>query len=348
MISPSSLFDGFNYRVVVSGTCTPPRTSNPALLLVSEHPEIVTQPEDTVICENESPIFTVNAGVTTGAFYQWQVSYNGGTDWFDLGDTAIYTGTASNTLRLTGVPSTDDGNLYHVVVSGTCLPALTSDDVSLTVLERPEIMQQPLDTAVCEGVQALFEVNAGVTSDPRYMWQVNMNDGNGFNTIGEDSAGVYTGFDQPELYVDNPVSRFNGYQYRVILTGDCTPPQISSTATLTVYEEPEITVEPVPATICEEQNTFFSVSAGATTNPVYTWYVNMGGGPVEIGADTGIYSGTGSPNLFLTLVPSSHNGYTYQAVVSGICPSTAASNIVLLTVHDIPGDHRPAGQRYGL
>ncbi len=124
VLNPVSRFNGYKYRVVVSGACPVPRTSNPALLMVSEIPEIVTQPLDTVICENESPLFSVNAGVTSGATYRWEVSYDGGGSWLDLGDTAIYTGTACSTLRLTGVPSSDDGNLYHVIVSGVCAPAV--------------------------------------------------------------------------------------------------------------------------------------------------------------------------------------------------------------------------------
>ncbi|MCK5136464.1 MAG: PKD domain-containing protein [Bacteroidales bacterium] len=335
VLNPESRFNGYEYRAVVSGVCPVPQTSNPALLIVNEIPEIVTQPLDATICENESPLFIVNAGVTSGASYQWQVSYNGGGAWSDLGDTAIYTGTASNTLRLTGVPSTNDGNLYHVVVSGLCVPAVTSADVTLTVRERPEIIQQPSDTIVCEGVPARFDVDAGVTANAAYQWQVNMNDGNGFNDFG-DTLGIYTGSSQAVLQILVPASRFNGYQYRVIVSGDCIPPQVSNTATLTVNELPEITVEPVDKTICEEQNTFFTVSSGVTTNPLYQWQVDMGSGFVDIGSDTGVYSGTGSPNLFMTLVPSDYNGYVYHVVVSGACAPAMTSADVLLTVNENP------------
>ncbi len=336
VLNPVSRFNGYTYRVVVGGTCPVPVTSNTALLNVYEVPEIVSQPSDTIICENESPLFTVNAGATSVAAYQWQVSYNGGTDWFDLADTAIYTGTATNTLRLTGVPSDQDGNLYRVDVSGICAPPVRSNEVSMTVRERPEILAQPEDTTVCEGIQAEFSVDVGVTDSPAFQWQVNMNDGNGFQSIGTDSAGIYSGYDQPVLQVLSPASRFNGYQYRVILTGACSPILTSSTATLTVHELPEIVTEPVPKVICEEQNTFFSVNAGVTTNAQYQWQVDMGSGFVDIGADTGVYSGTGTSNLFLTLVPSTHNGYIYQVVVSGACAPEVNSADVLLTVNEIP------------
>ncbi len=190
VLNPVSRYNGYEYRAVVSGVCPVPRTSNPALLLVSENPEIVTQPVSTVICENESPLFTVNAGVTSGATYAWEVSYDLGGSWLDLADTAIYTGTASSTLRLTGVPSWNDGNLYHVIVSGVCTPAVPSVDVSMTVRERPEIIAQPVDMVVCEGAPANFDVDAGVTSGVAYQWQVNM--GSGFINLG-DTAGIYSG-----------------------------------------------------------------------------------------------------------------------------------------------------------
>ena len=335
VLNPVSRFNGYNYRVVVSGTCPVPQTSNPALLIVSEIPEIVTQPMDTVICENESPIFTVNAGATTSAAYQWEVSYDGGTGWLPLGDTAIYTGTLSNTLRLTGVPSSYDGLQYHVIVSGVCTPAVTSLDRLLTVKERPEILSQPRDTIVCENIPARFTVDAGVTTGVLFQWQVNMNDGDGFNDF-SDTMGVYNGTASATLDIFTTESRFNGYQYRVLVSGDCTPPQVSNTATLTVQELPEITLEPVPKIICEEQNTFFTTSSGVTTNPSFQWQVDMGSGFEDIGADTGVYSGTGTPNLFLTLVPSSHDGYRYQVVVSGACAPEATSVDVLLTVNENP------------
>ncbi len=205
----------------------------------------------------------------------------------------------------------------------------------MTVRERPEILSQPVDMVVCEGTPALFGVDAGVTSGVAYQWQVNMNDGNGFNDLG-DTAGIYAGATAAALQVLLPESRFNGYQYRVIVTGDCTPPQVSNTASLVVQELPEVTLQPVPKTICEEQNTFFSMSAGLTTAPAYQWQVDMGSGFVDIGADTGVYSGSGTPNLFLTLVPSSYDGYIYHAVVSGVCSPTATTDDVLLTVHDNP------------
>ena len=93
---------------------------------------------------------------------------------------------------------------------------------------------------MCEGIPnfASFTVNAGLTTNVAYQWQVNMNDTKGFNNIGMDSAGIYFGSGTASLLLTNPESRFNGYQYRVLVLGACTPMRTSNTATLTVNELP--------------------------------------------------------------------------------------------------------------
>ena len=334
VLNAATRFDQYSYRVIVGGDCPNPVTSSEATLNVNEIPEITTQPLDSTVCEGESPFFTVNAGVTTGALYQWQVSSNGGGLWEDLADTAIYNGSNTSILRLLSVPSSYDGYMYHVIISGICAPDITSNDVLLTVRERPEILEHPEDTVVCESEPVSFSVDAGVTSGVVYQWQVDM--GMGFSNIGMDSAGIYSGYDQDVLNVLNPTSRFNGYRYRVRVSGLCTPSQNSSVATLNIYEKAEIISQPVDKTICEDNNTFFIVNAGVTSGPTYQWEVNMGSGFTVIGSDTSIYSGSGTSTLILNTVPSSFNGYIYRVIVGGICPDTETSTEVNLTVNDQP------------
>lgn len=334
VLSASSRFDDYDFRVIISGDCPNPVTSATATLYVQEQPEITLQPVDLDICEGESPFFTVNGGVTSNVQYQWQLSTDGGTNWADLEDTAIYNGANAAILRLLSVPSNYNGMVYQAVVSGICPVPVESDDALLTVRERPEILEHPEDTTVCETEPVTFVVNAGVTDGAIYQWQVDQ--GLGFNNIGIDSALVYSGFDQAVLNVLNPTSRFDGYRYRVRVSGSCTPTQTSTAATLYINEKAEIKVQPVAKEICEENNTFFTVNAGVTSFPSYVWQVDMGTGFSDIGIDSAVYSGTGTSTLLLSSVPSSYDGYTYRVIVGGICPETEISAEVGLTVKDIP------------
>ena len=66
---------------------------------------------------------------------------------------------------------------YRAYLEGTCTPPVYSDSVNLTVQEQPEITADPADTAVCEGMQATFSVDPGVTTGPTYQWYVSIDGG---------------------------------------------------------------------------------------------------------------------------------------------------------------------------
>ncbi len=75
---PSS-FNGKNYSKLTLQEHADRVTSSPAVLLnVDEKPEILGQPASQAICQNTNVDFVVDAGVTTGVSYQWQISTNGG------------------------------------------------------------------------------------------------------------------------------------------------------------------------------------------------------------------------------------------------------------------------------
>ena len=94
-------------------------------------PVITKQPVDIIICRGCTGSFSV--GTTNANTFQWQV-YNG-SSWVDLTDSGIHSGTDSNTLTVTNVSSSDNGNLYRVLVSNSafvCSSAI-SDTAILTV-----------------------------------------------------------------------------------------------------------------------------------------------------------------------------------------------------------------------
>lgn len=93
---------------------------------------ISSQPVDTSTCPGCNATFSVTG--TTTDNYQWQV-FNGSV-WIDLTDTGIYSGTTTNTLTLTAVSPSENGNQYRVLLSNdnyVCTPTI-SNTVVLTLL----------------------------------------------------------------------------------------------------------------------------------------------------------------------------------------------------------------------
>ena len=335
IIAPTDALDGDYYYVVVSGTCDS-EISDTVQLSIQYDPVAARDPFDAAVCEGLPTGFGVDAGITENPVFQWYLSTDNGFSWVPLLDTAVYTGTNTDSLNISSASSRFNGYQYYAEISGICGSSASSAEATLTVYERPEILEQPLDTIVCEGNTVAFGVNPGGTTNAIFQWQVDMRGGAGWEVIGEDSAGVYDGFNQDTLEVLNPTSRFDQYRYRVTVSGTCTPPQTSGFATLTVNEVAEIITPPSAQVICEEQSTVFTVNAGKTSAPSYNWEVDMGTGFNTIGADTAIYSGHNSSTLILGTVPSTYNGYLYRVTVGGICPATEVSPAVLLTVNQLP------------
>ena len=53
---------------------------------------------------------------------------------------------------------------------------------------------------------------------------------------------------------------------------------LTGSATINTRVVPEIMVQPVNATVCEDAVATFTTDAGLTTNPLYQWYVDSGTG----------------------------------------------------------------------
>jgi hypothetical protein len=115
-----------DYDVVVTGTCGSPVQSNNASLVVNISPEITEQPIDQTVDAGGAASFSVTA-TGTDITYQWRR----GT--VNLTVTGNILGATSSTLIIDPVSEADAAEDYNVVVSGGCEPAVTSNNVSLSV-----------------------------------------------------------------------------------------------------------------------------------------------------------------------------------------------------------------------
>ncbi|MGN6566639.1 MAG: T9SS type A sorting domain-containing protein [Flavipsychrobacter sp.] len=313
---------GYQYRVIVSGSCTPSVTSNVTTITINSSPSISANPTNKTICEGASTTFAVTAS-GAGLTYQWQV--NTGLGYVNVVNGGVYSGATNATLNITGATLSMDGYLYRVIVSGSCFPAVTSTSASLNINAKPAITNDPRDTAICAGSAAVFSAT-GTGAGISYQWQVNT--GSGYVNVV--NGGIYSGATTTTLDISSTTAAMNGYQYRLVVTGTCTPAAISNVGTLRVNTSPTITADPGNMTVCAGGNASFSVAATGS-NLTYQWQINTPSGFVNV-SNFAPYSGTKSPILLINGAPESFNGNVYRCVVSGSCAPSVVSGSATMTV----------------
>ena len=320
--------NGYTYRCVVSGTCTPAATSNAASLTVNALPAITTGPSPVTICATTSTSFSVTA-TGAGLTYQWQVSTNGGVSYSNLTNVAPYSNVTTATMNITNATVALNNNLYQVVVSGTCTPAVTSTSALLTVNAATAITAQPVAAAACAGNNATFSVTAAGTN-LSYQWEVNT--GSGFLPIID--TGIYSGSATASLTITGTNTTLNGYQYHCIVTGSCAPISVTSNAAaLTVNTAPSITTNPASVAVCSGTNVNFTVVATGS-GLTYQWQRSTNGGVTFTNlANGGQFSNVTLSTMTITGVLAGNNGQIFRCVVTGTCAPAATSTGATLTIN---------------
>ncbi len=137
-----------NYKVVVSGGCGSPVTSNTVTLSVGAGVTIVTQPVSTQICAGGTESFSVVATGATG--YQWYRNSN------------LIIG-ATNSQYFTGTTGRYDCRVFDA-----CGGSVMSDFAMLTINSPVAITSQPQSVTVCSDGTGTFTVVASNANG--YQW----------------------------------------------------------------------------------------------------------------------------------------------------------------------------------
>jgi hypothetical protein len=302
--------DGSGYRVIISGTCPSPVTSNCATLTVGNTASITSQPTNVTVCVGSNASFTVT---TTGTVtYQWQVSTGGG-------PFANIAGATTATLSLTAVTAAMNGNQYHVVVFNCSGTSIISNNATLTVNTPVTITAQPSNVTLCAGGAATFAVTA-TGSALTYQWQVSTGGGPFANIAGATSS---------TLVLTAVTAAMNGNQYHVVVSGPCNLAGVTSAnVTLTVNTPVTIAVQPASVGVCLPlpAGTNFSITATGT-GITYQWQVSTDGGIT-------FNNITGATGPTLNVVPTAAlNGNQYHVVLNGTCTTNLVSAAATLTVN---------------
>ena len=224
--------NNYQYRCVVTGGCggSSVNTNAAILSVFTGGTAITSQPANASACAGGNASFSVTA-TGPGLTYQWQQSTNGGGTWTNITNGGIYSGATTIALTLTGVTAGMNNYQFRCIVTGSCPPAVTSNAAVLTVNIAPAITGQPSSTTVCTTTNASFTVTASGTALTN-QWQESTNGGGTWNNI--TNGGIYSGATTATLTLTGVTVGMNGYQYRCVVSGLCSPSATSNAAILTV------------------------------------------------------------------------------------------------------------------
>ena len=293
------------YHVVVNNACPSSATSANVTLAVQAAPAITTQPTSVTTCSGSGVSFTV-AATGTNLTYQWQSA---------AGCAGVFTniaGATSATYTIASPTVAMNGTAYHVIVSGACTPAVTSNCAVLTVNATTVISTQPVDATVCAGASVTFATSA-VGGTITYQWQVSTDGGTTYNNI--------TGATGAALFINPVTVAMNNNRYRAVINSSCASGVTTNAATLTVQSTPAITAQPVSINTCATSATFSVTATG--TGIQYQWQVSTDGGATY----TNIAGATSATVVINNLTPAQTN-YKYRVIVSAAGCGSVTSNSV--------------------
>ncbi|MBI5857496.1 MAG: hypothetical protein HZB42_07580 [Sphingobacteriales bacterium] len=313
-----------SYTITVTGTSSGAPTQTRDIVFTinpGTGPTITTHPSSQALCEGGNVTFTVatSAGSPT---YQWQLSTNGGANWNNIA------GATTSSYTINGVTAVMNNNQYRCMVSVQC-GSTNSNAAILTVNTGPVVTSQPQNATVCVGGSNAFVVTA-TGGGLSYQWQLSTDGGANYNDIGGATLSTYT--------VSGATIGMNGYRYRCIVTGACSPPATSTGAILTVIAPVAITSQPGNAELCSGSNTSFTVAGSSTQTIIYQWQVSTDGGASWNNVSNGgVYSGATTATLTITGATASMSANRYRCMLSNAtCTTPTVSGSGILTVRQLP------------
>lgn len=156
-------------------------------LRTPSEPAVIDTPlaDPIVICEGEDAVFTIavsRAGANPTIAYQWEESTDGGVTWTVL---EAY-GTGTDTFTLIAVTATQNNNQIRVRARGDDNFCYAESITTLEVTPPPALVNiTPLNTGICEGEDAEFELTGDPTDIVNYSF-----DGGAPLTVTLDATGT--------------------------------------------------------------------------------------------------------------------------------------------------------------
>lgn len=258
------------YRITpLLGTC--PGTPVDYVINVIPQPVLSSQPVGDEVCLNGTPTPLTVGYIGTVDFYQWYANATNST----VGGIPI---SGANAATYNPLTSTVGTTYYYCVltIQGACT-TITSNTAKVTVAGIPAITTQPLPTqTICVGGSIptpLTVVYTGGAGSVTYQWYSSATKTNMGGTA-IPFGGTTSTFTPPSTA---PIG--TSYYYVVVsFTGSNCTSITSDPAEVIVVDDPQITVQPLPLTICQYETPLaplsVTASGGIGSLYAYQWYKN--------------------------------------------------------------------------
>lgn len=269
----TSGMSGYQYRCVVSGTCSPSTTSTAATITTGVNTNLLSNPSSITTCSPGTGTFSVSA-TGSNVVYKWYTRAVNTTTWTQVSNSSIYSGANTGSLTVSNITASNQAYAYeyYCEVSGSCGSSQNSSIATFTVNAKPSISTHPQSVDLCNNNQTTFSIIASGTNIS-YQWQVNT--GSSWSNLSNNAT--YSNVTTSTLAVNSLTTSMNGYKYRCVVSGTCSPNAVSNEATLLVNPvvTPAVSIVSTNTDICDGETITFNASGinGGTQN-LYQWHVN--------------------------------------------------------------------------
>lgn len=295
-------------------------------------PEIDMQPTDVQFCPGSTTFFMM--GATGASSYQWQVNPGGGS-FNDVNDDATYSGSRTDVLTISNIPSNFHGYQFRCIVTSGCGGKDTSVAVFLNRFPSTVVSQQPLKDTTCAGVDKNISVTASGAMS--YQWQMGDLTGGYFNlTDGDPFSGVNT----TSLNILKTPDSLAGKLFRLIAYGPCAT-DTSDPIELTLLLTPEFLSHPQNVTVPIRSTVSFTADVDPHGGTVqYYWQASYDSIKYHNIIDNSLYENTKTSELIVRNVSLAQAGLFFRLVLksSGSCGAYSDTSMpAKLSVYDNTG-----------
>ena len=222
------------YKFTIIGDKCPALELNLAVL-VESMADVTLQPLPAVICEGEKVDLIADVQLTSTNSFKWE-----------RGNELI----SDADLKTTDIPTEDA--TYKFTITGDKCPAIEKE-VSVKVEKKADVtLQQPQPSVVCIGEEIDLVADAKLTSANTFKW--------------EDGSGEFLG--DVDLKISVIPAEDDTYKFTVY--GDKCP-TIEKEVSVKVEKIAEVTLDPLPAVVCEGTDVDLVADAKLTSANTFKW-----------------------------------------------------------------------------
>jgi gliding motility-associated-like protein len=282
----------------VTGAVSSTRASG--AITVNPAPDIGVTPPTQVVNSGQTATFTASS-TTTGATFNWYTTPTGGSP--------VFTGATFTTPPITA------GTVYYADATDPSTGAVSSTRATATVtvngITPPDVTVTPQTQAINTGQTAMFTATS-TTPNATFKWYTTPTGG----------SPVFSG----AAFTTPPISANTTYYAESIDPVTNAVSLTRASATVTVNQAPDITVNPSVQAVNVGQTATFNASS-TTPNAVFNWYTSpTGGSPIFTGA------------TFTTAPISANTTYYAESInpaTGAVSPGRATATVTLNPAPDV-------------